>query len=115
VSNLQKRIHWNFQSIFHVKMEKLQYVRLTNNAYHPVRASDRSAGLDLKSAYSYLIPKNDRQLIQTDLMIMVPDGTYGRIAPRSGLALTHGITVGGEVQWCELKFSANLNYALQQG
>lgn len=39
----------------------------------------------------------DRLLIETGLVIQVPEGTYGRIAPRSGIALKHGIAVGGGV------------------
>jgi len=36
-------------------------------------------------------------LIRTDLQIRVPEGTYGRIAPRSGLAVNHSIHVGAGV------------------
>ena len=35
--------------------------------------------------------------METDLAIRVPTGCYGRIAPRSGLALHHHISVGGGV------------------
>ena len=34
---------------------------------------------------------------QTDIQIEVPDGCYGRVAPRSGLAAKHGIDVGAGV------------------
>jgi len=36
-------------------------------------------------------------LIKTDLQIAVPEGTYGRVAPRSGLALKNFIDVGAGV------------------
>jgi dUTP pyrophosphatase len=36
-------------------------------------------------------------LLITDLAIQLPPGCYGRIAPRSGLALQHNIDVGGGV------------------
>ena len=36
-------------------------------------------------------------LIFTDLQIQLPGGCYGRIAPRSDLALNHHIYVGGGV------------------
>lgn len=36
-------------------------------------------------------------MVPTDLSISCPVGTYGRIAPRSGLALKHGIDVGAGV------------------
>ena len=35
--------------------------------------------------------------MHTDLTIIVPDGTYGRVAPRSGLAVRAGIAVGAGV------------------
>ena len=34
--------------------------------------------------------------MKTDIKIQVPSGTYGRIAPRSGLALHNKIDVGGK-------------------
>ena len=37
-------------------------------------------------------------MIKTDIAIQLPHGTYGRIAPRSGLALKHQIDVGGEMK-----------------
>ena len=36
-------------------------------------------------------------IIAIDTGITIPKGTYGRIAPRSGLALNHGINVGNAV------------------
>lgn len=38
-----------------------------------------------------------RKLIKTDIAIALPSQTYGRIAPRSGLALKHGIQTGAGV------------------
>ena len=35
--------------------------------------------------------------METNISIDVPQGTYGRIAPRSGLALKHGINTGASV------------------
>lgn len=75
----------------------LGYFKLTPLAYEPVRGSMYSAGYDLKSAYDYIIQPHDKQLIKTDLSISLPNGTYGRIAPRSGLALNHFINVGAGV------------------
>jgi len=55
-----------------------------------------AAGIDLKSAY-ITIPAFGKGLVETDLAILVPTGRYGRIAPRSGLALHHHIRVRGDV------------------
>jgi len=70
---------------------------MSDNAYTPTRASDNSVGNDLYSAYDYVIPARNRILIKTDIQVALPKNTYGRIAPRSGLALKHFIDVGGGV------------------
>jgi len=36
-------------------------------------------------------------LVKTDIQVKVPEGTYGRVAPRSGLALKNKIDVGAGV------------------
>lgn len=51
----------------------------------------------LNSAYEYIVPGHGKALVKTDLQIEVPDSTYGRIAPRSGLAWKHHIDVGAGV------------------
>ncbi|ODM88102.1 Deoxyuridine 5'-triphosphate nucleotidohydrolase, partial [Orchesella cincta] len=79
------------------KMATLHYVKLSTKARNPTRGSAYSAGIDLKSAYPYKILKHGSCLIKTDLQIQLPPGTYGRIAPRSGLALHNHICVGGGV------------------
>lgn len=75
----------------------LSFERLTANAYPPYRGSIGAVGYDLKSAYDYRIPAHSRVLVKTDLSIRFPPGTYGRLAPRSGLALKHSIDVGAGV------------------
>lgn len=75
----------------------LKVVRLSSKAKIPTRGSKFAAAYDLYSANSCVIPPKGKALVVTDLQIKVPDGTYGRIAPRSGLALTHSLTVGGGV------------------
>jgi len=44
-----------------------------------------------------VIPASGNGLEKTDLAIQLPPGCYGRIAPRSGLALHHRTDVGGGV------------------
>jgi hypothetical protein len=47
------------------------------------------------SAKDMIVPAQGRAVIPTDLSIALPAGTYGRVAPRSGLAVKHFIDVGG--------------------
>ena len=76
---------------------KIRVVRLTENAIIPTRGSTRAAGPDLYSAYDITVPARGLVSVVTDLQIHVPEGYYGRIAPRSGLALHHHIDVGAGV------------------
>ena len=59
--------------------------------------SKLAAGYDLYSAYDYTIPAQGKVIAKTDISIRVPDGTYGRVAPRSGLSAKHHIDVGAGV------------------
>lgn len=63
----------------------------------PTRGSALSAGHDLYAADAIAVPARGKALVSTGLAIAVPAGTYGRIAPRSGLASKHSIDVGAGV------------------
>eukprot|EP00560_Eucampia_antarctica_P009016 CAMPEP_0197828268 /NCGR_PEP_ID=MMETSP1437-20131217/4877_1 /TAXON_ID=49252 ORGANISM="Eucampia antarctica, Strain CCMP1452" /NCGR_SAMPLE_ID=MMETSP1437 /ASSEMBLY_ACC=CAM_ASM_001096 /LENGTH=177 /DNA_ID=CAMNT_0043429433 /DNA_START=105 /DNA_END=638 /DNA_ORIENTATION=+ len=75
----------------------LQVKRLSENAIIPSRGSPMSAGFDLSSAEHTVIPAGGKGIVKTDLSIACPTGTYGRIAPRSGLAVKKFIDVGAGV------------------
>merc|ERR1712025_917178 len=75
----------------------LQIAKLSENATVPTRGSPRAAGYDLYSAEAVKIPARGKGLVKTDIQIKVPNGTYGRIAPRSGLAWKHHIDIGAGV------------------
>ena len=68
--------------------------KLSEFAKLPTRGSKGAAGYDLCSAYDLVLPANGKAIVPTDLSIMLPQGTYGRVAPRSGLAAKHFIDVG---------------------
>eukprot|EP00729_Bicosta_minor_P008294 gene8294-15172_t len=80
-----------------VKMEVLKVKKLTELASLPTRGSALAAGYDLRSAYDITIPAQGKALVKTDIAIAVPEGHYGRVAPRSGLAHKHFIDVGAGV------------------
>ncbi len=63
----------------------------------PTRGSASAAGYDLYSSENALIPKKGQGLVATDISIVIPEGYYGRVAPRSGLAVKHGIHTGAGV------------------
>ena len=78
-------------------MIKLRVCRLSDNAVLPTKATKFAAGLDLCSAYEYELKPGNKQLIQTDLAVEIPNNCYGRVAPRSGLASNYFIHVGAGV------------------
>ncbi|KAL2249724.1 deoxyuridine 5'-triphosphate nucleotidohydrolase [Sesamum indicum] len=75
----------------------LRVKKLSEKAILPLRGSPLSAGYDLSSAAETKVPARGKALIPTDLSIAIPEGTYARVAPRSGLAWKHTIDVGAGV------------------
>ncbi|CAD6239490.1 GSCOCG00008714001-RA-CDS [Cotesia congregata] len=75
----------------------LKFAKLTDKAFAPTKGSALAAGYDLRSAYDCVIPARGKELVKTDIQIEVPNGTYGRVAPRSGLAWKHFLDVGAGV------------------
>lgn len=75
----------------------LRFAKLSDQAFAPTKGSQKAAGFDLKSAYEYTIPARGKQLVMTDIQVQLPEGCYGRVAPRSGLAVKNFIDVGAGV------------------
>ncbi|OKL59635.1 hypothetical protein UA08_05070 [Talaromyces atroroseus] len=71
--------------------------KLVESAKAPTRGSAFAAGYDLYSAKETVIPAKGKGLVDTGLAIAVPEGTYGRVAPRSGLASKNFIDTGAGV------------------
>ena len=75
----------------------LKVTKLVPHATIPSRATSGSAGYDLYSAEGYVILPQHRVVVSTGIQVALPEGTYGRVAPRSGLAVKHGLDVGAGV------------------
>ena len=72
--------------------------KLCFDAIVPTRGSDRSVGYDLYSSEDAMVPcQAGRALVGTGITVVLPEGVYGRVAPRSGLAVKHCINVGAGV------------------
>jgi dUTP pyrophosphatase len=78
-------------------LPQLQVKLLSPDAKPPTRSSAFAAGYDLYASKEATIPSWGKALVDTDISIAVPAGTYGRVAPRSGLASKHSIDVGAGV------------------
>lgn len=66
---------------------------LHSNAKVPTRATPGSAGFDLYACEPAVLKPGARALIPTGVAIEPDAGWYGRIAPRSGLAVKYGIHI----------------------
>lgn len=77
--------------------ESLKVHLRSDKARVPTKGSVLAAGYDLYSSEDAIIPAQGQGLVSTDISIIVPIGTYGRVAPRSGLAVKHGISTGAGV------------------
>ncbi len=78
-------------------IQKLLFKKLSENAIIPTKGSKYAAGYDLHSAVDMVITAKDKGLVKTNLAVAVPHGSYGRVAPRSGLAWKNFIDVGAGV------------------
>lgn len=59
----------------------------------PTYAHPGDAGLDLYSAEDRTLAPHQRALIGTGIAVAIPDGYAGFVQPRSGLALTRGLSL----------------------
>lgn len=75
----------------------LQVKKHSDLAQLPSRGSLGAAGYDLFASKETIIKAKDKAIVPTDISIKLPFGTYGRIAPRSGLAVKHFLDVGAGV------------------
>ena len=71
--------------------------KLSSDAIIPTRGSKEAAGYDICTLDTVLIPPFQRTLVSTGLAMTVPEGTYGQLAPRSGLSVKKGLHVGAGV------------------
>lgn len=77
-------------------MTSLEVQLVYPDAKIPTRTHTNDAGYDLYAYNGIVISPHETVLIETGICIAVPNGTYGRIAPRSGLS-TKGILVNAGV------------------
>jgi dUTP pyrophosphatase len=75
----------------------IYFVKLTKFAKIPTRVTPYCAGLDLFASKAVHVPPLGRVLVPTDLRMVLPKGTYGRVAPITGLTIRTGMQIGAGV------------------
>ena len=78
-------------------MSILQVRTLCPNAIIPERATPGAIGYDLRATTTIEIPVGERACVPTGIAIELPENTYRRIAPRSGLTVKKNIDIGAGV------------------
>ena len=73
-------------------MTHLYFKKFHSKSKAPMRMLE-SAGFDLCSIESKDILPRSKAIFDTGIGVILPEGTYGRVAPRSGLAVHHSIDV----------------------
>jgi dUTP pyrophosphatase len=107
-------------------MSELRVTRLRDDAVLPTRAHACDAGLDLSACEAMTIEPGERALISTGLAVEIPADHAGIVAPRSGLALRHGISIvntpgvidagyRGEVQVLLLNTDRSAPFTVERG
>ena len=72
----------------------LKYKLLTSKAYPPTRETAGSIGYDLRSPrFARVPPKGGTCYLPLGIAFQIPEGHYGRLAPKSGLAIYRSIGV----------------------
>ena len=74
-------------------LDVLRFQQLDSKAVLPTRGSAFAAGLDICSIENVIIEPHQRAIARTGLAVAIPQGFYGRVAPRSGLAAKQGLDV----------------------
>ena len=79
-----------------VEISTIKFKRLGPEARRPEKKSEITAGYDISTTESKIIQPWKREVVSTQIVLAIPHSAYGRIAPRSGLALK-GIDVAAGI------------------
>ena len=91
--------HKNLCKLYVTKIDEgvVRMKRTNVNAKLLIRRTVRAVGYDLAAAQAVVVPAHGKCPVKTGLAMALPPGCYGRIAPRSGLALKRFIDIGARV------------------
>src|SRR6195952_4688225 len=89
---LEENLITRFSEIQANKDQSVKVKILSREARVPTRGSIKAAGHDLYANEGTEIPARGQAIVGTGIAIGLPYNTYGRIAPRSSLAVKHQLT-----------------------
>lgn len=93
---------------------KIQLKKLTNTAKLPMRGSEQAAGYDVYADISepITIAPGETVKVPTGLAVAIPDGYFGGLYARSGLATKQGIRPANCVGIVDSDYRGELIFAL---
>ena len=71
----------------------VNFMKIHPSAVLPAYARPGDAGMDVCACEAATLLPGARRLVKTGLVMELPHGTEAQMRPRSGLALTHGVTL----------------------
>lgn len=89
---------------------KIKFV--SANAVVPTYGSKCAAGMDLYSSDTYSIAPGETVLVHTGISMEIPDGYFGAIYPRSGLATKRGLRLANCVGVVDSDYRGEIIVAL---
>ena len=75
----------------------VRIMRLSDKAIIPTKGSRFAAGHNIYALTDGMVPAKGQTMVETCIAIGLPEGTYGRLAARSGMTSKMGIARGGGV------------------
>lgn len=92
----------------------VKIVKLNENAKIPTKGSKKSAGYDLYACLDepLFINPHETKMIDTGLSMELPDGTFGAIVARSGIATKRGLAPANKIGICDSDYRGEYMVAL---
>ena len=74
---------------------EMKYKKTLPNVEAPICATEGSAGTDLRACVNseVTLKPGETKIIPTGLAFEIPDGCFGMVCPRSGLAAKYGVSI----------------------
>lgn len=87
---------------------EVAFKKLTNDAIVPTRGSKYAAGYDLYASECYCLWSGDCVKISTGIAMSIPNGYFGAIYARSGLATKEGLRPANAVGVVDCDFTGEI-------
>ena len=91
---------------------KINVKRLNNGAIIPTRGSEYAAGYDLYSTAEYIISPGECAKIPTGIAMEIPNGFFGGVFARSGLATKQGLRPSNCVGVIDADYRGDITVAM---